>query len=56
MKLKYIKSQSYVKPDLLDTTSSNVVVCLRQNIVEKIKKYERIAKENKNNERKLVIA
>ena len=34
MKLKYIKSQSSVKPDLLDTTSSEVVVYLRQNIVE----------------------
>ena len=34
MKLKYIKSQSSVKPDLIDTTSSKVVVYLRQNIVE----------------------
>ena len=34
MKLKYVKSQSSVKPDLLDTTSSKVVVYLRQNIVE----------------------
>ena len=34
MKLKYIKSQSSVKPDLVDTTSSKVVVYLRQNIVE----------------------
>ena len=37
MKLKYIKSQSSVKPDLVDTTSSKVVVYLRQNIVENIK-------------------
>ena len=37
MKLKYIKSQSSVKPDLIDTTSSKVVVYLRQNIVENIK-------------------
>ena len=37
MKLKYVKSQSSVKPDLLDTTSSKVVVYLRQNIVENIK-------------------
>ena len=36
MKLKYVKSQSSVKPDLLDTTSSKVVVYLRQNIVENI--------------------
>ena len=34
MKLKYIKSQSSVKPDLVDTNSSKVVVYLRQNIVE----------------------
>ena len=37
MKLNFIKSQSSVKPDLIDTTSSKVVVYLRQNIVEKIK-------------------
>ena len=40
MKLNYVKSQSSVKPDLLDTTSSKVVVYLRQNIVEKIKTSE----------------
>ena len=34
MKLNYIKSQSSVKPELVDTTSSEVVVYLRQNIVE----------------------
>ena len=34
MKLNFIKSQSSVKPDLIDTTSSKVVVYLRQNIVE----------------------
>ena len=34
MKLNYIKSQSSVKPDLVDTASSKVVVYLRQNIVE----------------------
>ena len=34
MKLNYIKSQSSVKPDLVDTTSSKVVVYLRQNIVK----------------------
>ena len=37
MRLNYIKSQSSVKPDLVDTTSSKVVVYLRQNIVENIK-------------------
>ena len=34
MKLNYIKSQSSVKPDLVDTISSKVVVYLRRNIVE----------------------
>ena len=37
MRLNFIKSQSSVKPDLVDTTSSKVVVYLRQNIVENIK-------------------
>ena len=37
MKLKYVKSQSSVKPELIDTTSSKVVVYLRQNIVENTK-------------------
>ena len=37
MKLNFIKSQSSVKPDLVDTTSSKVVVYLRQNIIENIK-------------------
>ena len=45
MKLNYIKSQSSVKPDLVDTTSSKVVVYLRQNIVEKIKTDEMSGKE-----------
>ena len=45
MKLKYVKSQSSVNPDLVDTTSSKVVVYLRQNIVEKEK-----AVENTNSE------
>lgn len=35
MKLNYIKSQSSVKPELIDTTSSKTTVYLRQNIVEK---------------------
>ena len=37
MRLNFIKSQSSVKPDLVDTTSSKAVVYLRQNIVENIK-------------------
>ena len=45
MKLKYVKSQSSVKPDLIDTTSSKVVVYLRQNIVENIKTDEMSGKE-----------
>ena len=45
MKLKYVKSQSSVKPDLVDTTSSKVVVYLRQNIVENIKTDEMSGKE-----------
>lgn len=34
MKLKYVKSQSSVKPELIDTTSSKITVYLRKNIVE----------------------
>ena len=34
MKLNFIKSQSSVKPDLIDTTSSKTTVYVRQNIVE----------------------
>ena len=45
MKLNYIKSQSSVKPNLVDTTSSKVVVYLRQNIVENIKTDEMSGKE-----------
>ena len=45
MKLNYIKSQSSVKPDLVDTTSSKAVVYLRQNIVENIKTDETSGKE-----------
>ena len=37
MILNYVKSQSSIKPELVDTTSSKVVVYLRQNIVENIK-------------------
>ena len=45
MKLNFIKSQSSVKPDLIDTTSSKVVVYLRQNIVENIKTDEMSGEE-----------
>ena len=34
MKLNFIKSQSTVKPEPVDTTSSKKVVYIRQNIVE----------------------
>lgn len=37
MKLNYVKSQSSIKPDLIDTTSSKTTVYIRQNIVEKEK-------------------
>ena len=56
MKLNYIKSQSSVKPDLVDTTSSKVVVYLRQNIVENIKTDEMTGEETvfyENEEAKL---
>ena len=46
MKLNYVKSQSSVKPDLIDTTSSKVVVYLRQNIVENIKTNEMSGEES----------
>ena len=36
MKLKLYKSQSAVKPELIDTTSSKKVVYIRQNIVETV--------------------
>ena len=45
MKLNYIKSQSSVKPDLVDTTSSKTTVYIRQNIVENIKIDEMSGKE-----------
>ena len=45
MKLNYIKSQSSVKPELVDTTSSKTTVYIRQNIVEKIKTDEMSGEE-----------
>lgn len=34
MKIKFVKSQSTVKPELIDTTSSKKIVYIRQNIIE----------------------
>ena len=45
MKLNYVKSSSYVKPDLIDTTSSKTTVYIRQNIVENKKTDEMSGKE-----------
>ena len=45
MILNYIKSQSSVKPDLVDTTSSKTTVYIRQNIVENIKTDEMTGEE-----------
>ena len=44
MKLNFIKSQSSVKPDLIDTTSSKMTVYIRQNIVEN-KKTDEMSRE-----------
>ena len=46
MKLNFIKSQSSVKPDLIDTTSSKTTVYIRQNIVEKEKTVENTNSED----------
>lgn len=46
MKLNYVKSQSSVKPDLIDTTSSKTTVYIRQNIVENIKTDEMSGEES----------
>ena len=45
MKLNYVKSQSSVKPELVDTTSSKTTVYIRQNIVENKKTDEMSGKE-----------
>ena len=45
MKLNYIKSQSSVKPELIDTTSSKTTVYVRQNIVENKKTNEMSGEE-----------
>ena len=41
MKMNYVKSESTIKPELIDTTSSKTTVYIRKNIIEK----ERIDKE-----------
>lgn len=46
MKLNFIKSQSSVKPDLVDTTSSKTTVYIRQNIVGKEKAIENTSEDN----------
>ena len=45
MKLNYVKSQSSVEPELVDTISSKTTVYLRQNIVENKKTDEMSGKE-----------
>ena len=44
--MNFIKSQSSVKPDLVDTTSSKTTVYIRQNIVEKEKTVENTNSED----------
>ena len=46
MKLNFIKSQSSVKPGLVDTTSSKTTVYIRQNIIEKEKAVENTSEDN----------
>ena len=45
MKMNYAKSESTIKPELIDTTSSKTTVYLRQNIVENIKTDEMSGEE-----------
>ena len=45
MKLNYVKSQSSVKPELVDTNSSKTCVYIRKNIVENTKTDEMSGKE-----------
>lgn len=35
MKMNYVKSESFIKPELIDTTSSDTAVYIRRNITEK---------------------
>ena len=41
MKMNYVKSESTIKPELIDTTCSKTTVYIRKNIIEK----ERMDKE-----------
>ena len=41
MKMNYVKSESTIKPELIDTTSSKTTVYIRKNIIDK----ERMDKE-----------
>ena len=41
MKMNYVKSESTIKPELIDTTSSKTTAYIRKNIIEK----ERMDKE-----------
>ena len=45
MKMNYVKSESTIKPELIDTTSSKTTVYIRQNIVENKKTDEMSGKE-----------
>ena len=45
MILNYVKSQSSIKPELVDTTSSKSTVYLRKNIIENIKTDEMSGEE-----------
>ena len=43
--MNYVKSESTIKPELIDTTSSKTTVYIRQNIVENKKTDEMSGKE-----------
>lgn len=45
MKMNYVKSESTIKPELIDTTSSKTTVYIRQNIVENTKTDEMSGEE-----------
>ena len=45
MKMNYVKSESTIKPESIDTTSSKTTVYIRQNIVENIKTDEMTGEE-----------
>ena len=45
MKMNYVKSESTIKPELIDTTSSKTTVYIRQSIVEHTKTDEMSGEE-----------